>query len=60
MPTYQDFVRLARVYWRQAHAASSSEAARELYRLARKYQQEAANLDGGKLPKLSDDRGEQR
>ena len=54
MPTYEDLARLARVYWRQAHAASSWEAACELYRLAREYQQEAAKLDDGKLPKLGD------
>jgi hypothetical protein len=58
MSTYEDFVRLARVYWHQAHVASSWEAARELYRLARKYQQEVAKLDGGRLPKLSGDKGE--
>jgi hypothetical protein len=56
MPTYEDFVRLARTYWRHAHAASSWAAARELFRIAREYQQEAAKLDGGKLPKLSGDK----
>jgi hypothetical protein len=59
MPTYEDFVRLARVYWRQAHAASTWQAARELYCMAREYQQKAAKLDGGKLPKLSDDKSEE-
>jgi len=58
MPTYDDFVRLARVYWRQAHEASSWAAAYELYRVSREYQQEAAKLDGGEMPKPSgDDKG---
>ena len=59
MRTYEDLARLARVCWRQAHSASSAEAARELYRMAREYQQEAAKLDGGKMPKLTDDEREE-
>ena len=53
MPTYDELVELARMCWREAHR-SSDDVAGELRRMARQYQQQAAGLDGGKLPDIGD------
>lgn len=53
MPTYDELVELARMCWREAHR-SRDDVARELRRMARQYQQQAATLDGGKLPDIGD------
>jgi hypothetical protein len=53
MPTYDDFVGLARMCWRQAHVAQTDGARDQLRKMAREYQQEAAKLDSGKLPDLA-------
>jgi hypothetical protein len=40
--------------WRQSHLSQTDGAARELRRMALKYQQDAAALNGGKVPDLAD------
>lgn len=59
MPSYDELVELARMCWREAHR-SRDDVARELRRMASHYQQQAAMLDGGKLPDIgnADDRTE--
>lgn len=52
MPRYEELVELARICWRQAHLTQSEEVARHLHKMAQQFQQEAAKLDGGKLPDL--------
>jgi hypothetical protein len=60
MPTYDEYVRLARMCLRQANfSLTEHRVATELRRMAREYQQEAAKLNGGKLPDLTDQAGEQ-
>jgi hypothetical protein len=49
---YADFVELARICWRQSKVATTSEVCRTLRQMAQKYQQEAAKLNGGKLPDM--------
>jgi hypothetical protein len=53
MPTYEELVELARMCWREAHR-SRDDVARELRRMARQYQQQAAALNGGELPDIGD------
>jgi hypothetical protein len=53
MPTYDELVDLARMCWREARR-STDDVARELRCMARQYQQQAATLDGGKLPDIGD------
>jgi hypothetical protein len=55
MPSYQELADLARLCWRLAAQTSADDVAQELRRMAREYQQQAAKLDGGKLPKLEGD-----
>lgn len=54
MPSYAELVELARMCWRQSRLAQTDGAARELLRMARQYQQDAAKLDHGKLPMIGD------
>ena len=54
MPTYADYVELARICWRQARAAQTDGAAAVLRKMAHEYQQNAARLNGGKLPEIGD------
>jgi len=54
MPSYAELVELARMCWRQSHLSQTDGAARELRRMALKYQQDAAALNGGKVPDLAD------
>jgi hypothetical protein len=54
MPTYADFVEVARVIAMQSHVTARKEVARELWRLAQDYQVKAAALDGGILPSIGD------
>lgn len=53
MPTYDELVELARMCWREAHR-SRDDVARELSRMARHYQEQAAKLDSGRLPDIGD------
>jgi hypothetical protein len=53
MPSYEELVELARICWRQAHLTQNEEVARHLRKMASEFQQEAAKLDGGQLPDLS-------
>ena len=52
MPSYSDMVELAKICVRQARVSTNPEVVRELRRLAKEYQKRAADLDGGKLPKI--------
>jgi hypothetical protein len=53
MPShYSDLVELARVCWRQSQEAQTEQVARTLRRMAREYLEEAAKLDGGKVPDI--------
>jgi hypothetical protein len=49
---YFKLVELARICLRQAKLAQTEQAAHTLRRMAREYLQEAAKLDGGKLPDI--------
>lgn len=53
MQTYDELVELARICWREAHR-SRDDVAFELRRMARRYQEQAAQFDGGKLPDIGD------
>ena len=53
METYDELVELARMCWREAQR-SRDDVAFELRRMARRYQDQAAKLDGGKLPDIGD------
>ena len=53
METYDELVELARMCWREAHR-SRGDVAFELRRMARRYQDRAAKLDGGRLPDIGD------
>jgi hypothetical protein len=50
MQRYYELVELARICSRQAQIAQTEQVARTLRRMAREYVQEAAKLDGGKVP----------
>ncbi len=53
MPTtYADYLELARICWRQSKIATTSEVSRTLRQMAQKYEQEAAKLNGRKVPNL--------
>jgi hypothetical protein len=49
---YNDLVELARICSRQAKLVQKEQVARTLRRMAREYVQEAAKLDGGKIPDI--------
>jgi hypothetical protein len=49
---YNDLADLARVCARQAHQSAERDAARQFWRMALEYQQQAAALDGGRLPHI--------
>jgi hypothetical protein len=52
MRTYKELVDLAITCAKQTHITTSKDVARELWRMALGYQQQAAHLDGGKLPDI--------
>ena len=52
MRTYKELVDLAMTCVKQAHITTSKDVAYELWRMAISYQQQAAHLDGGKLPDI--------
>jgi hypothetical protein len=52
METYEQIVAFARDCIRHSRTATSKEVSEELLRLAKQYQERAAKLDGGKLPKV--------
>ena len=52
MPTYAELAELARICWQQARLAQAEDVALALRKMAREYQQQAAELDGGNLPDL--------
>jgi hypothetical protein len=55
--SYDELVELARICWRQSQVTQAQDVARELHRMAREYQQEAAKLDGGILPDVFCEKG---
>ena len=52
MEKYDELVQFARDCMRHSRTATSRDVAEELQHLARQYQEKAAQLDGGKLPKV--------
>jgi hypothetical protein len=52
MRTYKELLDLAITCAKQAHFTTSKDVADELWRMAVGYQQQAAQLDGGKLPDI--------
>jgi hypothetical protein len=54
VPNYHDMVELAKICLRQARASANPEVAKELRRLAKQYQERAADLDGGILPDIGE------
>ena len=52
---YTDLVELAKICMRQARACILPEAAAELARMAKEYQEQPAALDGGRLPDIAED-----
>ena len=53
--SYKDLVELAKICIRQARACILPEAAAELGRMAKEYQEQPAALDGGRLPDIAED-----
>jgi hypothetical protein len=58
MDRYGDLLRFARNCMRHARTATTARVAEQLTRLASEYQGKAAELNGGELPKIDDDRRE--
>jgi hypothetical protein len=54
MRTYKELVDLATSCANSARLATSPEVAREFWRMAMDYQDEAAKLSGGKPPSIGD------
>jgi hypothetical protein len=54
MRTYKELVDLAITCAKQTRITTSKDVARELWRMALGYQQQAAHLDGGKLPDIGE------
>jgi hypothetical protein len=50
----QEMAKLARCCANHARIASRKEAAEVLWKMARKYQKKAAELDGGELPDIGE------
>ena len=55
MQTYDELVKLARIYIRQAREMMNPSVSTELMRMAKHYQRRAAELDGGKSPDIGED-----
>jgi hypothetical protein len=54
MRAYDEVAKLARFCANQARITPDANLAREMWRLAITYQQEAAELDSGKLPDIGE------
>lgn len=54
MRTYQQTVQLAQICARNSRITTDRETAAELWRMAKRYQSEAAKLDHGVLPEIGD------
>jgi len=52
MRTYGEALELAAICARNARISTDKDVARELWKMAKEYQAEVANLDNGKLPEL--------
>jgi hypothetical protein len=52
MPTHAELVELAKICAFNARAANEARVALELWRMAREYQEKAAELNSGKLPDI--------
>lgn len=57
MQMYNDLIELAQICLKQARAATSSEVAAELRRMAREYRERAAKLNGGSMREIGKDYG---
>ena len=55
MQCYDDLVNLARICVRQAREVTNDSVRGELMRMAKLYQQRAAEIDEGKLPDIGED-----
>ena len=55
MRIYDDLVALAKICARQSHVTTSALVAAELWRMAKEYQERAAQLDDGKMPVIGED-----
>ena len=53
-PRYTELVELAKTCLFQAKITMAKDVAAEFRRMAREYQRRAADLDGGKLPDISE------
>jgi hypothetical protein len=51
---YRELVELAKICLRQSRTAALPETAKELRRMAKQYQRDAAELDGGLLPDIGE------
>jgi hypothetical protein len=54
MQRYDDLVQLARICWKEARWAQEPALAARLKRMAKEYQERAAELDGGTLPDIGE------
>ena len=54
MRTYKELLELAMTCAKQAHITTSKDVAHELWRMAVGYQQQAGDLNGGKLPDIGE------
>jgi len=52
MQSYEELLKLARIYARRAHEAQSDDEAAELWRMALNYRSRAADFAAGDLPEL--------
>jgi hypothetical protein len=52
MQRNETLIELARLCAQQSRASTIKEAAAELWLMAKEYQEEAARLNGGKLPEI--------
>jgi hypothetical protein len=57
MHTYIDLVQLARICLKHARETTHPSLRDELKRMAKEYQQRAANLDSGELPDIGEGGG---
>ena len=48
--SYKDLIELARIRAQQAHKAQSRAVAAKLWKMAKNYQHQAAQMDSGQLP----------
>ena len=52
---YEELVELAKFCLLEAKASATKDLANELRLMAKKYQKQAADIDGGKMPNIDED-----